>query len=287
MVIERRSAILVAALGALLGVAIVWHASVRPAATPPSPPSGARLRAEAPLAAAAPPAPPPPSLPPAAAAAAAPAGSAPGAQPAPPSSPGDGGPSYIVLLARAETRRRVRASAGLTYLNEIVAAASDSMLHRWDNRILRPVRVFLASSAVANFQPAFLDAVRSAFQRWQEAGVPVRFDTDADSADAEVRVQWRIQFEGPRAGQTDLAWDQDGRLLGGTVTLATFDAKGQPFGPEEVRVMALHEVGHVIGLDHSPDSADVMFPMPRVRDLSARDIATARLLYDLAPGSLR
>jgi predicted Zn-dependent protease len=209
-------------------------------------------------------------------------------QPAPPSSSSEGGgPSYIVLLARAETRRRIRASAGLTYLNDIVAAAPDSMLHRWDNRILRPVRVSVASSAVANFQPAFLEAVRSAFQRWQEAGIPVRFDADADTADAEVRVQWRIQFEGPRAGQTDLAWDQDGRLLGGTVTLATFDAKGQPFGPEEVRVMALHEVGHVIGLDHSPDSSDIMFPMPKVRDLSARDIATARLLYDLAPGSLR
>ncbi len=284
MMVERRSAILVAALGALLGMALVWHASVRPAGTRPSPPSGSALTGQAPPAAAtptAPPSAPPPPPPPAA------SGPAPDAQPAPPPSSADGGPSYIVLLARAETRRRIRASAGLTYLNDIVAAANDSMLHRWDNRIQRPVRVSLAASAVANFQPAFLDAVRSAFQRWQEAGVPVRFDTDADSADAEVHVQWRIQFEGPRAGQTDLAWDQDGRLLGGTVTLATFDAKGRPFGPEEVRVMALHEVGHVIGLDHSPDSSDIMFPMPRVRDLSARDIATARLLYDLAPGSLR
>src|SRR5579884_3321573 len=239
MMVERRSAILVAALGALLGMALVWHASVRPAGTRPSPPSGAALTGQAPPAAAtptAPPSAPPPPPPPAA------SGPAPDAQPAPPPSSADGGPSYIVPLA---------------------------------------------ASAVANFQPAFLDAVRSAFQRWQEAGVPVRFDTDADSADAEVHVQWRIQFEGPRAGQTDLAWDQDGRLLGGTVTLATFDAKGRPFGPEEVRVMALHEVGHVIGLDHSPDSSDIMFPMPRVRDLSARDIATARLLYDLAPGSLR
>src|SRR6266567_3570751 len=76
---------------------------------------------------------------------------------------------------------------------------------------------------VANFQPAFLDAVRSAFQRWQEAGVPVRFNLDADSSSAEVRVQWRIQFEGERSGQTDLQWDDDGHLTGGVVTLATFD----------------------------------------------------------------
>src|SRR3989449_6546723 len=52
-------------------------------------------------------------------------------------------------------------------------------------------RVYFPPTTVANFQPAFLDAVRSAFQRWQEAGVPVRFNLDADSSSAEVRVQWR------------------------------------------------------------------------------------------------
>src|SRR6266576_1056846 len=110
-------------------------------------------------------------------------------------------PNYLDLLARAEVRRRIRASAGLTYLNEIVAVTSDSVLHRWDERVTTPVRVFLPPGVVANFQPAFLDAVRNAFRRWEEAGVPVRFDLDADSASAEVRFQWRTQFEGERTGQ--------------------------------------------------------------------------------------
>ncbi|HXL53463.1 MAG TPA: matrixin family metalloprotease, partial [Gemmatimonadales bacterium] len=125
------------------------------------------------------------------------------------------------------------------------------------------------------------------FQRWQDAGVPVRFNLDADSASGEVRVQWRIQFEGERAGQTDLRWDDDGHLTGGIVTLATFDAKGQPFAVDEVRVLALHEIGHLLGLDHSPDPGDIMYAQPKVHELSPRDIRTALLLYDLAPGSLR
>jgi hypothetical protein len=196
-------------------------------------------------------------------------------------------PGYLDLVARAEIRRRIRAGGAGTYLNEIVAESRDSMLHRWDDRERRPVHVYLPSGRVANFQPAFLDAVRSAFQRWEGTGVPVRFDLSADSADAEVRFAWRIQFEIDRTGETDLEWDGNGRLLSGLVTIATFDPNGQPLGADDVRVVALHEIGHLIGLDHSPDSTDVMFAKATVRDLSARDVRTALLLYDLAPGSLR
>jgi len=212
---------------------------------------------------------------------------APGAPGAPGTVVAPSNVSYAELLARSETRRRIRASAGLTYLNEVVAATGDSMLHRWDDRLHRPVRVYLATGTAANFQPPFLGAVRDAFQRWQEAGVPVRWDLAADSAAAEVRFKWKVQFEEERTGQTDLTWDQDGHLQTAIVTLATFDPKGHPLGPDEVRVIALHEIGHLIGLDHSSDTTDIMYPVTKVRDLSPRDIQTAVLLYELAPGSIR
>ena len=270
--------ILVAALVVLLASAALWNAFVRPparasaGATPDTAPvqtvvrtAGSAIDSARDTAhAAAAPTPPPTVVPPV----------------------GAGGPSYIVLLARSEIRRRIRASAGSTYLNDILTQNADSILHRWDGRVSTPVRVFFPPTTVANFQPSFLDAVRSAFQRWQEV-VPVRFNLDADSSSAEVRVQWRIQFEGERSGQTDVQWDEDGRLTGGVVILATFDAKGQPFAPDDVRVLALHEIGHLIGLDHSPDPGDIMYAQPKVRELSPRDVRTAALLYDLAPGPLR
>lgn len=201
--------------------------------------------------------------------------------------PGSEGPSYFDLLARSEARRRIRASAGVTYLNEIVAASHDSSLHRWDDRVSDPVRVYMGPSTVANFRPEFLDAIRAAFARWDAVGLPVRFAFVDSTADPEVRFRWRIQFDTERTGQTDVMWDADGRLQTGTITIATFDPKGLPLGPDDVRVVALHEIGHLLGLDHSPDSTDIMFATGGVRDLSQRDIQTALLLYQLVPGSLK
>jgi len=272
--VERRMSVLLAATVVVLVSAALWDAFVRTprsrsraAATPPP-----AVTTTPPAESAAPRPPAPAVAPP---------------QAAPPPDAATEGTSYMVLLARSEIRRRIRASAGLTYLNEVVAESQDSMLHRWDDRVSRPVRVYLSRGQVANFRPAFLDAVRRAFERWADAGVPVRFNLDADSSSAEVRFQWRIQFEGERSGETELRWDQDGHLTSGVVTLATFDPKGQPFGEDDIRVVALHEIGHLIGLDHCSDSTDLMFATTKVRDLSARDIQTALLLYQLAPGSLR
>ncbi|MFN2572248.1 MAG: matrixin family metalloprotease [Gemmatimonadales bacterium] len=204
-----------------------------------------------------------------------------------PAGPGGRELSYIELLARSETRRRIRSSGSSTYLGEMLAASEDSTLRRWENRTTAPIRVWFAPTHAANFQPVFLDAIRNAFAKWTAVGVPVRFDFDGDSSNAEVTVKWRIQFEIERTGQTDVTWDENGHIQSAVVTLATFDPKGRPMEADDVGVVAIHEVGHLLGLDHSRDSTDIMYPMAKVRDLSDRDARTVLLLYQLTPGSLR
>ena len=50
--------------------------------------------------------------------------------------------------------------------------------------------------------------------------------------------------------------------------------------------IALHEIGHLLGLDHTGDQANVMAPRVRVRDLSDADRATVRLLYSVPAGRI-
>src|SRR5205807_1875719 len=148
MVVERRLSIVGSAAVAFALLTVLWNAFVRPthrvrAGPAPDAPlvlvptdSATAARDSAARATSPPPGPAP----------AAPTT----LSPATPSPTDPGGPSYMVLLARSEIRRRIRASAGLTFLNDIVDASSDSALHRWDNRTTPPVRVFLPAATVAN-----------------------------------------------------------------------------------------------------------------------------------------
>ncbi|UCF40100.1 MAG: matrixin family metalloprotease [Gemmatimonadota bacterium] len=190
-----------------------------------------------------------------------------------------------VRATRAAVRSRIAESD--TYLPAMLAEG-DSMLRRWPERVDRPIAVYLPDGGAPGYTVAMGQAVEDAFSRWQRSSsIPVHFRFVRDSAGAEVFVRWIDRFTARRTGQADLTWSSRGWLLRGTLTLATHSPSGWSLSADAVRTVAVHEIGHLLGLGHSDDPSDVMYPTTTVHDLTLRDQRTAGLLYALPPGSVR
>lgn len=187
---------------------------------------------------------------------------------------------------RADVRTRLELSAAGTYIGEVLAA-HDSALARWPDRGGQPLRVWIQPVArVQDWSPTSVSIVRDAFIEWSESGIPLTFSFVLDSASADVHVTWIDRFNEPISGKT--LWSHDNRwsILEASIVLAVHHRTGELLDAAATRAIALHEVGHLIGLDHTTDTTSIMTPRVRVKTLSPADRSTARLLYLLPPGPI-
>jgi hypothetical protein len=189
-------------------------------------------------------------------------------------------------LTRLATRQQLTREVGVTYLDSLMVS-TDSVLRRWPDRYGVPLRVALIEGGVKGYAPRLADFVRQALERWEASGIGIRFQVVDDTAGSDVQVRWIDHFDIDRAGQTDLTWDQSGRVRRALISLALRTNDGTQLPDAAVLSVAVHEVGHALGLPHSADSADVMFPATRTAELSERDRRTAAVLYRLPPGTVR
>ena len=189
-------------------------------------------------------------------------------------------------LAPSEMRRRVAQNSEGTYIEQMLVAR-DSAMTRWPDRTTRPLRVWVQRSTLQGWNEEFYDAVQTAFDTWTDVGIPVHVSFVVDSASADVRVRFREKFASGISGKT--VWSRDAHwwLLNGEIELALAHPNGGYVDAHQMRAIALHEVGHLLGLDHTESTEHIMAPKVRVRDLSDGDRATLRLLYSMPAGTLR
>jgi matrixin len=202
-------------------------------------------------------------------------------------------PAHPAVRASAEAdaeRRsavlgRLATEGADTYLPAIVSA--DSLLRRWpDARVTQPLRVATVRADVPGYREEFAGNVNWSITRWNGV-LPVQLTAWTDTATADILVTWTELLDSNRTGRTDLTWDDLGWIHHAVVVLATHLPDGREMDGPDMTAVALHELGHAIGLDHSPDSSDALYPRTRAIELSGRDRRSAQLLYRLPPGSLR
>ena len=186
-----------------------------------------------------------------------------------------------------EIRRTLRMSESGTYIGEILRAR-DSALARWPDRKGRPLLVWIQpTSPLEDWSQRYVYEVHNAFVAWDTLSLPVRFQIVADSSAAHVHITFVDHFDEPISGRTKWARDENYWITDASIVLAVHHRSGDVLADDAMHAMALHEIGHLLGLDHTLDVSSVMAPKVRVRSLSSADRETARLLYRLPAGSIR
>lgn len=191
----------------------------------------------------------------------------------------------------AAIQARLREGAPGTYILHMLPEQGDT-LARWPDRMHEALRVWIQPDAsIPDWDAAYPVVAERAFEEWQLAGFPIRFDRVRDSAGADIKIVFvhRMPAEEPvrRIGVARRVRDQDGWLVYAEIVIATHGRDGNALSPETIGGTARHEVGHVLGLGHSPNPADVMYPESRSTVISATDRATLHLIYTLPPGPAR
>jgi len=131
--------------------------------------------------------------------------------------------------------------------------------------------------------------VMDAFSAWQAAlGGKLQFRFTSVLLESNINVDWK-RVERSALGHCYFTWDQQGRPCGAEISIGLTDGRIHKEYDNDVEVYhtILHEVGHAIGLGHSPYKEDIMYTPHQYGNatLSSNDKYTAQWLYRLSPGT--
>jgi len=163
----------------------------------------------------------------------------------------------------------------------IASAASEfnyprSLDHPWDHL---PITVYIDNQSVPpHYSPTYHTQIEKALDYWATGGngkllyTPVFKVVDSDNAD--IRIRWVENLQTDQGAPPGVAgyatpYTDNGHYVRVNIVLEAGSYQGRQwvqYGDATMLAIAKHELGHALGLEHSDDPRDIMYPTYEQRD---------------------
>lgn len=148
--------------------------------------------------------------------------------------------------------------------------------HPWDHS---PITVYIDDKNVpVDYSPTYYSQIEKALDYWEKGGngnlkyTPV-FQI-VDTKEADIRIRWVENLENVEGAPSGVAGYANpsvanGRFVRVDIVLEVGNYQGKSwvqYGDATMLSIAKHELGHALGLKHSNDRHDIMYPQDEQRD---------------------
>ena len=178
----------------------------------------------------------------------------------------------------------------MSFLSYLTYCLKNNKLLRWSDKCM-PLKIYVAPFRwykEKGNEYFYYAMIKEAFEIWKNAsGGKLSFEFVDNLYASQINIEWK-RVDRSSLGHCLFNFDNEGRLFSAEIEIGLSDGliHRQYEDKNEVRHTIIHEIGHALGINHSPYPEDIMYVPHQygVASVSKRDITTLKWLYNFPVG---